>query len=197
MLKVPSKYKQRYFVRPHLLFPSPSSACFAIRWLFRQDFQRAMVDEPGISPRRCYSTMAFHTHISPKGWKIGPLVAAIERRSLAPSAWSPASWSGKNKQNLNVGWTENCEHRNGHSGSMKRWKFLDSNIKEACTEWCKYNKNCETSGSHGSECEDESLLGYSAVEAVRTTVTLVYCNETTRHYIPEGSHLYKKIVSKP
>jgi hypothetical protein len=33
------------------------------------------------------STMALHKHISPGGWTIGPLVAAVQRHNLAPSTW--------------------------------------------------------------------------------------------------------------
>jgi hypothetical protein len=32
-----------------------------------------------------------HTHISPKGWTIGPLVAAVQRHSLTPSTWTTSS----------------------------------------------------------------------------------------------------------
>jgi hypothetical protein len=28
-----------------------------------------------------------HTHISPEGWTIGPLVATVQRHSLTPSTW--------------------------------------------------------------------------------------------------------------
>jgi hypothetical protein len=70
---------------------------------------------------------------------------------------------------------------------------------------------CEISGSHGSEYEDQSLLDVAPcsllrvdqrfrgayclkhfialMEAVRTSETSVYSNETTRRYIPEGSSL--------
>jgi hypothetical protein len=66
---------------------------------------------------------------------------------------------------------------------------------------------CEISVSHGSEYEDDSCLEYSAVqssrsrptasmiraialmtEAVRTSHTRVYFNDTTPHHIPEGCH---------
>jgi hypothetical protein len=52
---------------------------------------------------------------------------------------------------------------------------------------------CEITGSYSCEYKDESLLGYSAsiiilmMEAVPTSETFVYSNETTWHYIPEGS----------
>jgi hypothetical protein len=53
---------------------------------------------------------------------------------------------------------------------------------------------CEISGSHGGEYEDDSLLVRTAsiilnMEAIRTSETSVYSIETTRRYIPEGSHL--------
>jgi hypothetical protein len=50
--------------------------------------------------------------------------------------------------------------------------------------------------------EDESILGYSddnddegitlMMEAVQTSELLVYCNETTPRYIPEGSNLHTR-----
>jgi hypothetical protein len=43
---------------------------------------------------------------------------------------------------------------------------------------------CEISGSHGSKYDDDTLKGYSAVQAARTSEMLVYFNETTRRYIP-------------
>jgi hypothetical protein len=35
-----------------------------------------------------HSTMVLHAHISPGGWTIGPLVAAVQRQSLTPLTWS-------------------------------------------------------------------------------------------------------------
>jgi hypothetical protein len=50
---------------------------------------------------------------------------------------------------------------------------------------------CEIWSSHGSEYEDQSLLGFIALmmELVRTSETSVYSNETTLRYIPEGCNL--------
>jgi hypothetical protein len=44
-----------------------------------------------VSPCQYYSTMALHIHISPGGWKIGPLVAAVQRHLLTPSIWTTTS----------------------------------------------------------------------------------------------------------
>jgi hypothetical protein len=45
---------------------------------------RALVKESGVFPCRCDSTMVLHAHISPGGWNIGPLLTAVQRRSLNP-----------------------------------------------------------------------------------------------------------------
>jgi hypothetical protein len=42
-----------------------------------------------------HSTMVLHAHISPGGWTIGPLVAAVLRRSLTPSTWSSRRCTNK------------------------------------------------------------------------------------------------------
>jgi hypothetical protein len=40
-------------------------------------------------PCQYYSTVALHTHVSSGGWTVGPLVAAVQRRGIAPSMlWS-------------------------------------------------------------------------------------------------------------
>jgi len=67
---------------------------------------------------------------------------------------------------------------------------------------------CETSYCHGGEYEDWDivLLEHADVsevrtvpmivvmEAVRTSETSVYSNETTRRYIPEGSNLRSRYL---
>jgi hypothetical protein len=35
-----------------------------------------------------YSTVTLHCHISPEGWTIGPLEAAVQRHRLTPSTWT-------------------------------------------------------------------------------------------------------------
>jgi hypothetical protein len=52
---------------------------------------------------------------------------------------------------------------------------------------------CEISGSHGSKYDDDTLQGYSAVQAARTSEMLVYF-ETTRRYIPEGCSLQPCVI---
>jgi hypothetical protein len=57
---------------------------------------------------------------------------------------------------------------------------------------------CEIRDSHGVEYEVDSLLRPSSgqafialkIDAVCKSETSVYSSETTRHYIPEDSHLY-------
>jgi hypothetical protein len=52
----------------------------------------------------------------------------------------------------------------------------------------------EISGSHGGKYEDDCLLGCIIalmMEAVCTSETSIYFNETTWHYIPDGCHLWK------
>jgi hypothetical protein len=49
------------------------------------DYQRVVVYESGVFPRRYHSTMVFHAHILPGGWTIDPLIAAVKRRILIPS----------------------------------------------------------------------------------------------------------------
>jgi hypothetical protein len=44
--------------------------------------------------------------------------------------------------------------------------------------------------SHGGEYEDNSLLITLIMEAVHTSETSVYFNETTHHYIPEDCYLH-------
>jgi hypothetical protein len=46
---------------------------------------------------------------------------------------------------------------------------------------------CEISGSRGGEYEDDSIIALM-MEAVRTSETSLYFNETIRRYIPEGCH---------
>jgi hypothetical protein len=41
----------------------------------------------------CYTTVILHAHISPGGWTIGPLVAAVQRRYFIPSTWMKISQS--------------------------------------------------------------------------------------------------------
>jgi hypothetical protein len=83
--KITSKCEQRYFGRPNSSFPSPFLLiCYRLCWL---DCQWPLVDE-SVSPCRYHSTMVLHAHISPGGWTIGPLVAAVQRRGLTPSTWS-------------------------------------------------------------------------------------------------------------
>jgi hypothetical protein len=64
-------------------FPSPNSFWFATRWM--------LIGLPYSSgwriegfPSRYHSTMVLHTHVT-WGWTIGPLVAAVQRRSLTTS----------------------------------------------------------------------------------------------------------------
>jgi hypothetical protein len=64
-------------------FTSPVS--LASRWLCWYDCH-----EPGVSPSRYHSTMVLHTHISPGGWTIGLLMAAVQGHSLTSSTWSSA-----------------------------------------------------------------------------------------------------------
>jgi hypothetical protein len=90
MLKIPSKYEQRYFVRPNSSFPSPSSSCLATRWLVVA-CQRALVEEYGVFPCWYYYTIVLHARIAPGGWIIGPLVAAVQRHSLTSSIWTSSS----------------------------------------------------------------------------------------------------------
>jgi hypothetical protein len=76
----------------------------------------------------------------------------------------------------------------------------------------KQNSIYDIQGSHGSKYRDESLLKYSAgvdrhfrgmycpynqgdEKAVHTSETSVY-PETTRHHIPQGSHLQNSIHSQ-
>jgi hypothetical protein len=40
-----------------------------------------------VSPCQYHTTMALHTHISPRGWTVGPLVP-FQERSLTPSVWT-------------------------------------------------------------------------------------------------------------
>jgi hypothetical protein len=42
--------------------------------------ERDKMDGLGVFPNRHNSRMVLHTHISPGGWKIGPLVGAVQRR---------------------------------------------------------------------------------------------------------------------
>jgi hypothetical protein len=42
-------------------------------------------------PCRYHSTMLVHAYISPGGWTIGQLVAAVQRRILTSSSWSSPS----------------------------------------------------------------------------------------------------------
>jgi hypothetical protein len=41
-----------------------------------------------VLPCRYHSAVALDAHISPGGWTIGPLVAAVQRRSLTTSIWT-------------------------------------------------------------------------------------------------------------
>jgi hypothetical protein len=91
--------------------------------------QRALVDEPEVLPCRYHSSMVLHAHISPGGWTVGPLVAAVRRHSLTPLTLTPlfctkSRWHFKNtgitqcqklrKHNLLI-WEENkCKYNNLH-----------------------------------------------------------------------------------
>jgi hypothetical protein len=94
MNKHTSQSQMHHSLRPFLLL--------ATRWLCWQDCQRALVDESGIFLCRDHSTMAIHAHVSPGGWTIGPLVAAVQRRSLTPSTWSSSTYV----KNVFSVWTE-------------------------------------------------------------------------------------------
>jgi hypothetical protein len=59
--------------------------CYYIALLFRWR-ESAVVDTSGALPRRDHSTTVLHAHISSGAWTIGPLVAAVQRRSLTPSS---------------------------------------------------------------------------------------------------------------
>jgi hypothetical protein len=62
-----------------------------------------------------------------------------------------------------------------------------------CGIFCYINNTlnfCETSGFHGGEYEDQSLLGYSECREVSSVYT-----ETTWRYISEGSHLQLNFCS--
>jgi hypothetical protein len=41
-----------------------------------------------VFPCQYHFTVAPHTHISPEGWAIGPLIASVLRHSLSPSTWT-------------------------------------------------------------------------------------------------------------
>jgi hypothetical protein len=61
-----------------------------------------------------------------------------------------------------------------------------------------YNIVSEISGCHGDQYRDDGLLRYGAMaialmmEAVRTSETSVYFNDTTWPIIPKGCHLQHK-----
>jgi hypothetical protein len=67
-------------------------AWFATRWLWWYDCQRALVDESGIFPYRYHFTMILNSLISPAGWTIGLLLAAVQRHILTPLTWSSSIW---------------------------------------------------------------------------------------------------------
>jgi hypothetical protein len=46
------------------------------------------VDESGIFPCRYLPVMVLHAYISPGGWTITPMTAAVQRRSLTASTWT-------------------------------------------------------------------------------------------------------------
>jgi hypothetical protein len=50
--------------------------------------ESALLDESGFFPCQHHSTMVLHVHVSPGGWTIGLLVAAVQRCNLTPSIWS-------------------------------------------------------------------------------------------------------------
>jgi hypothetical protein len=67
------------FLRPFLLF--------ATRWLLAE-LQERSAGPIGSFAQSTSSTIVPYAHVSPGGWTIGPLVAAVQRRSFAPSTWS-------------------------------------------------------------------------------------------------------------
>jgi hypothetical protein len=89
MLKTPWSTKEMLH-KAKFIISFASSSQFAARWLFWQDCQRALVDESGVFLCQYHSAMVSHVHISPGGLTICPLVAAVQRCSISPSAWS--SW---------------------------------------------------------------------------------------------------------
>jgi hypothetical protein len=85
----------RILRRLNSTFISPNSSWFATKWLCQQDCQIAVMDESGVLPCRHYSTVVLHAHISPGEWKLGPLVAAVQRRILTPLTRSLSNRSTK------------------------------------------------------------------------------------------------------
>jgi hypothetical protein len=75
----------KIFRRPNSL-SSPNYSWFPTRWLFvvLPDSSGGQI---GSFPCRYHSTIVLRAHISPLGWTIAPLVAAVQRRSLIPSTW--------------------------------------------------------------------------------------------------------------
>jgi hypothetical protein len=83
-----TEYKNYFEAWPKILrLPSPSSSWFATRWLL-VGFSESSGGRIRNFPSRYHSTMVLHAHISRAGWTIGPLVAAVQRHILTPSAWS-------------------------------------------------------------------------------------------------------------
>jgi hypothetical protein len=83
-VKHPLTYLRYWYAKFSILRPFLLLAPRCICWY---DYQRALVDEPGVIPSRHR-----HHHGSPcshitRGWIIGPLVAAVQRR-LTPSTRS-------------------------------------------------------------------------------------------------------------
>jgi hypothetical protein len=64
--------------------PRPVYVAFVVdKVTLRQVFLQVLV-----FPCQYRSAVDLHTHISRGGWKVGPLVTAVQRRSLMPSTWT-------------------------------------------------------------------------------------------------------------
>jgi hypothetical protein len=82
--KVTCKYEQKYFARSNSNIPFESSSCFLLDDSAGMIVKRALVDETWVFLCWLYFTMVLHAHISVR--TIGPLVAAVHRRSFTPWA---------------------------------------------------------------------------------------------------------------
>jgi hypothetical protein len=70
--------------------------------------------------------------------------------------------------------------------SIESHSLLDSLASQTHEDLKDYSFTEILTLTNNNHIEDDSLLGYSKVEAVHTSETVVYFNEITQCYIPEG-----------
>jgi hypothetical protein len=126
--------------------------------------------------------MVVHAHITPGGWTTGPMVAAVQRRSLTPSTRTSSRGLGCGMDSTGWGYDPvagSCEHGNKHSGPQTGYILTSY----ATTSFSIRTVPHGVPLTVASRCSNLTFI--VLMETVRTSETSVYLNETTRSYIPE------------